>query len=228
MDKAVAYIRASTGKQEISPELQLAQIKTYCTLKRLDLVEVIAESVSAKILLSKRPQGGKLARLVERGIRHVIAIKLDRLFRDAIDALTTTQEWDNAGVELHLTEQPIFNTGGSMGRFVLTMFAGFAELERNMISERTSAALGMKRKKGEKTGGTVPYGFSVKDGLLTLDPSEQTILGRLKSLREAGMSYSRIANEMNAEAIPSKTGGLWHPFVVQTVLGQTPDQQRRL
>jgi DNA invertase Pin-like site-specific DNA recombinase len=217
-NKALAYIRVSTTKQELSPELQLDRIQKYCVLNNLDLVEVITESVSAKIALSKRPEGSKIRAMVKTNISHIVSLKLDRLFRNAGDALVTTEEWNKVGIELHLVDQPIFNTGGSMGRFVLTMFAGFAELERSMISERTIAALDHKRSKGEYTGGNVPYGSIVRDGRLAPDSIEQAVLDRLRIMRTQGMGYARCATELNAEGIKSKTGKQWHPFAVQCVL----------
>src|SRR5579872_113252 len=121
--KAVAYIRASTGHQEITPKDQREKIETYCKLNGLDLVEVITErGVSAKIKLAKRPEGAKLVALLESGVCHIVALKLDRLFRNAGDALATVEEWEAAGVHLHLIDmggQPV-NTASSMGKMILT------------------------------------------------------------------------------------------------------------
>ena len=61
-NKAVAYIRVSTGKQDLSMEAQEERIKLYCQMMGLELVEVIRErAVSAKIKLVKRPEGSKVA-----------------------------------------------------------------------------------------------------------------------------------------------------------------------
>src|SRR6266576_5058844 len=70
-------------------------------------------------------------------------MKLDRLFRDAEDALRQTKAWDRTGISLHLVDigGQSMNTGSAMGRMFLTLMAGFAELERNLIAERTTAVL---------------------------------------------------------------------------------------
>ncbi|HEY6345101.1 MAG TPA: recombinase family protein [Bryobacteraceae bacterium] len=218
--KAIAYIRTSTGRQETSPEVQRERIEAYCKMAGLDLAEVIVErGVSAKLKLSKRPAGAKIRALLESGICHVVALKLDRLFRNAIDALATTEEWNEAGISLHLVDMHgmAVDTGSSIGKMFLTMLAAFAEFERNIISERTVAALRHKRAHGQVFN-HAPYGFDGVDGALVLNAAEQAILERLKALRKAGNSYSRIAKELNAEDVPSKTGGIWHPFSVQKVL----------
>lgn len=51
-----------------------------------------------------------------------------------------------------------------MGKMFLTMAAGFAEMERNLIAERTRAALERKRERGERLGGRLPYGFELAPG----------------------------------------------------------------
>ena len=218
--KAVAYIRASTGRQEITPKDQRERIEAYCKMAGLDLVEVITErGVSAKRRLSKRPQGAKVLALLKSGVCHVVALKLDRLFRSAADALARVEEWHEAGIHLHLVDMggmPL-NTASSMGKMILTMLAGFAEFERNVISERTTSALRYK-KAHDLVYNRAPYGLDAVDGALVPNASEQRVLARMRGLRERGTSYSGIADELNASSVPSKTGGTWHPFAVQKIL----------
>ncbi len=106
------------------------------------------EGVSAGKPLATRPGGERLLQLVARKkVKHVVALKLDRLFRDAEDALHQTKAWDKAGIALHLVDMggQTLNTATAMGRFFLNMMAGFAELERNLIAERTATALAHKK-----------------------------------------------------------------------------------
>jgi DNA invertase Pin-like site-specific DNA recombinase len=219
--KAIGYARVSTGRQEISPEVQRERIEAYCKAVGLDLTELIIErGVSAKTRLSKRPAGSKIAALLKAGICHVVALKLDRLFRNAADALDTTDEWQREGISLHLVDMGgmSLNTGSSIGKMFLTMMAAFAEFERNLISERTTAALQHKRAKGQVYCGNLPYGFAACEGMLIPVPTEQAILVELRAMRAKGQSYGYIANELNANRVPSKTSGRWHPYTVQVVL----------
>ncbi len=220
--KALAYIRVSTNKQDISPELQKERIEDYCRLQKLELFQVVTEVVSAKIHLSKRPEGRKINELVKSGITHIVALKLDRLFRNMADAMATIEQWNKAGIRLHLVDLGggSVDTGSSMGKMFLTMLAAFAEFERNVISERTTAAMRHLKSQGRKTGGHVPYGFDCVGGGLAANPVEQAVLERLRNWRRQKKGYSACALELNALGIPSKTGGRWHPFSVQTVLKQ--------
>ena len=115
---------------------------------------------------------------------HIVALKLDRLFRSAIDEVATVDEWQSAGVSLHLVDMNgmCLDSSSSMGRMFLTMLAGFAEFERNVISERAIAALGHKKRTG-KVYNHVPYGYQAVDGALVADPTEQAVIARMADLR---------------------------------------------
>ena len=88
--------------------------------------------MSGTISLAQRLGGNKFFSSVGKGkkIQHVIALKLDRLFRDASDCLVQTKLWDKTGIGLHLLDMggQSINTASATGRMFLTMSAGFAEL----------------------------------------------------------------------------------------------------
>ena len=109
MDKAVCYIRVSTEEQAregVSLEAQEERLRAYCKMTGLEVVEMIREGgVSATKLLKDRPGGKILTELINnKKANHVVAFKLDRLFRNAEDALQQTREWDKKGVTLHLVD----------------------------------------------------------------------------------------------------------------------------
>src|ERR1700677_2248069 len=132
-NQAVGYIRVSTLDQSrngVSLEAQEERLRAYCTAAGLHLVALIREDgVSASIPLADRPQGAELLAAMKNGVAHVVTLKLDRLFRDAEDALRQTRAWDKAGVALHLVDMggQSINTASAMGRMMLTMMAAFAE-----------------------------------------------------------------------------------------------------
>src|ERR1700730_16086640 len=98
-NKAVALIRVSSDKQALegaSLDAQREAVGHYCLLRGLDLVATLEspDGVSAKKPLAKRPNGPELISLVERGeVAHVIATRLDRLFRNALDAKKHIADW---------------------------------------------------------------------------------------------------------------------------------------
>jgi len=218
--KAVAYVRVSTGKQDLSLDAQEERIRLYCQTYGLELVEVIRErAVTGKLKLNKRPEGKRIAELTAAGVCHIVALKLDRLFRNAVDALNHVEQWEQAGISLHLVDMggQSVNTGSSMGKMLITMLAGFAEFERNMIAERTTAALSYKKAHGEAYN-HAPYGYDVQDGMLIENASEARTIARMTTLRADGVSYSRIADTLNADSVPTKRNGTWGSQTVKNIL----------
>ncbi len=224
MPKALGYARVSTEEQAsegVSLAAQAERIRAYCQLARLDLVDILAEEgVSAGKPLAERKEGARLLQLVDgQEVTHVVALKLDRLFRDAIDCLTVVRDWDRAGIALHLVDQggQAINTQSAMGRFFLTIMAGVAEMERNLIGERTKLALRYKRQNG-KVYGPEPYGFRRVDEDLVPVPEELQALALMRSLRAKGKSYRQIAAELRRQKVPTKTGGRWEAMTVKKIL----------
>jgi DNA invertase Pin-like site-specific DNA recombinase len=186
-NQAVAYIRVSTLDQAehgVSLEAQDERLRAYCLSAGLELVAVIREDgVSGSVPLADRPQGVELLAALKQGVAHVVALKLDRLFRDAEDALRQTRAWDRAGVALHLVDMggQSINTASAMGRMMLTMMAAFAELERNLIAERTTQALQHKRNHRQVFNHT-PYGYNRAGSALVASEDEQATIRRIRAL----------------------------------------------
>ncbi len=223
-ERVIGYVRVSTEEQArggVSLAAQEERIRAYCAAASLELVDLIREEgVSGSIPLAKRPAGSRLAGLKKNGVRNVVALKLDRLFRNAADALVQTESWDKAGIALHLVDLggSTVNTSSAMGRFFLSMTAAFAELERNMISERTTMALHHKRDHHQVYGGT-PLGFSRVGNRLEEDPSEMAVVRRILDERRSGHSLREIAGTLNMEGVPTKTGARWYGSTVRWIIG---------
>lgn len=224
MKKAVLYIRVSTQEQVlegVSLDAQEERLKTYCQLAGLEVVEIIKEEgVSASKPLADRPGGQKLVKLIAQGkAYHVVALKLDRLFRDTVDALQQTHAWDKAGVALHLVDMggQTIDTSTAMGRFFLNMMAGFAELERNLIAERTELALQYKKAQ-RKAYSPTPYGYDRVGNDLIPNHQEQEIIRQIKAWRENGQTLQGIADQLNNTGVATKQGGRWYPATVKYIL----------
>lgn len=222
--KAVGYVRVSTEEQArlgVSLEAQEERIRLYCQLQGLELVELIREEgVSAALPLADRPGGARALRILQqKTARNIVALKLDRLFRDAEDALRTTREWDRAAVALHLVDMggQSLNSASAMGRLFVTMIAAFAELERNLISERTTTALGHKKAHGQAYART-PFGFDRVGDELKRNAREWKLAQKIRARRAAGETLQSIADWLNESGAKSKRGGKWFPSTVRYIL----------
>ena len=223
-ETAVLYVRVSTLDQAengVSLDAQEQRLTAFAVACGLSIVAILREeAISGTVPLSERPEGRKLVDLVTTGkAAHIVALKLDRLFRSAVDALQTTAEWDKRGVSLHLVDMggQSLNTGSAMGRMMLTMMAGFAQFERDLTAERTKAALAHKKSNNAAYSPT-PFGKIREGETLRDDEAEQSILARIRAMRAEGLPLRWIANRLNVEGVASKQGRTWHASTVGYIL----------
>ena len=224
-NKAVLYIRVSTDEQAsegISIEAQEAKLQAYCQSRGLQVTETIIDAgVSGGKYLSQRPGGQKLIEMLKaRKASHVVAVKLDRLFRNAADGLWTIENWDNEGISTHLLDinGMGLDTSSPMGKMILTMMAGFAQLERSMIRDRTKTALNHKKSTGKKYCQNV-YGVDFDaDGNALVNADEQATITLIFSLRKAGKSLRAIASHLTEIGATTKRGGQWAAATIKRIL----------
>ena len=225
---AICYVRVSTDEQATtghSLEAQEAACRAYCALRGFTVAAVIVDAgVSGGTPLAARPGGSQaLAELARKaGPRHVVCVKLDRAFRSAADCLQVTAEWDKRGVCLHLTDLggQAVDTSSAMGRFMLTVLAGAAELEKNLIGERTSSALQHMKAQGLYTGGRVRYGYAVAaDGVtLTECPDEQATIAAARALSARGLTLRAISAELAGRGMVTRKGKPFHFTAIPDLL----------
>lgn len=220
MKRAIGYIRVSTeeqAKEGISLAVQEEKILTYAKLWNLGSVEIIKdEGRSAKNL--KREGVQKVIRLVKEGeVKHLIIYKIDRLSRDAVDLLTLVKRlFKPNNVQLHSITERI-ETESAAGKFIFGIFAHTAQLERDLISERTTAALQWKKKNGQDLG-TAPLGFEMKDKKFYEVAAELQVVQEIKRLRRKHFTFRAIARQFNEEGIATKQGKRWHPGTVHKIV----------
>jgi DNA invertase Pin-like site-specific DNA recombinase len=197
------YCRVSTAKQASegeSLEVQRRQIEGYALMHGLKLDDIVVEEgVSGSIPVAERPAGGPLfARLMKGDV--VIAPKLDRLFRSALDALTVVEDLRKRGVALHLLDLGGDISGNGLSKLFLTIAAAFAEAERDRIRERIGQVKADQKARGRYLGGTVPFGYRVgESGELVPHEGEQKAIREMKRLRAQGKALRPIADAMRAK-----------------------------
>ncbi len=197
-----AYLRVSTLKQAedgMSIEVQEQQVEAYANLHNLSVKHWRRDrGVSGSIPLAERFSGKILLEEVQSG-DVIIAAKLDRMFRNARDALNTLEHLKNKGVSLHFID-----LGGDVcngiGKLVFTILSAVAEQERTRIRERISEAKEKMRSEDRYQGGKIPFGYRVdSEGKLVEDELQQRCLKFMKVQRDEGHSYREISKRLMTE-----------------------------
>jgi len=217
---AIGYIRVSSEEQTkggLSLEAQRNKIESYCIANGFELVAVYAdESVSGYTLINDRPQG-KLAikDLREGKAKHFVAAKLDRIFRNTQDARAIHDDLKSLGIGIHILDIKI-DTTSAMGITFFELMAVFAQFESLITKERTKLILDRLKENGKAYSPT-PYGFDNKDGLLIKNTKEQKAIKLICDLRQEGVSYNAIANELELHGYKPKTGKAWYASSVRSI-----------
>jgi putative DNA-invertase from lambdoid prophage Rac len=197
------YCRVSTMKQANEGEsldVQRRQIEGYALMQGLALDDVVVEEgVSGSIPVAERPAAGSLFANLTKG-DVVIAPKLDRLFRSALDALKVVEDLKKRGVALHLLDLGGDISGNGLSKLFLTIAAAFAEAERDRIRERIGQVKADQKARGRYLGGKMPFGFRRGTaGDLIPDEGEQEAIREMVSLRAQGRPLRAIADAVRAK-----------------------------
>lgn len=157
--------RASTWKQESSPQVQADAIKRHAAFLGVGEPIILHEKLGTsgyKTTFAEREQGKWLLANL-RGGDILILPKLDRLGRRAYDILRVIETLSERGVRLYVID---FYGGQSLdistgiGRFIVTIMAGLTQFERDVLCERTSSSLQWRKANGYASG-KPPFGFKI-------------------------------------------------------------------
>jgi site-specific DNA recombinase len=214
----IGYVRVSTDSQRenTSLEEQRRRIDAYCTAYGHNLVEVFVEVASAKDT-TNRPHFLAAIQAVKNA-DGLIACKLDRIARNTKDVLTLVEDVlqpeDKALVLLDLN----VDTSSPTGRMILTVMASVAQLERDIIKERTQSGRKAKKEKGGFAYGSPPYGYDAQDGQLVPNDKEQSVIEQILVLKGQEMSLRAIAEVLNTEGYTTKRGKQWQAKQIKEIL----------
>lgn len=198
-----AYVRVSTTRQATEGEsldVQRRQIEGYSAMHGWTLDRVfVEEGVSGAMPLAQRPEGSALLAALKSGDT-LIASKLDRIFRSALDALQMTDELRRRGVALHLIDLGGDVSGNGLSKLFLTIAAAFAEAERDRIKERVQLTKADQRQRGRFLGGRKPFGYAIStEGELVEDVAEQKAIQKARRMRKQGKSLRAIAEALGKD-----------------------------
>ena len=200
------YLRVSTAEQARSSyglDAQRAAISAEAERRGWAVEWVEDNGESGSVPPEDRPAlGPVLERLVRGDV--LVAAKLDRIGRSTFDVLRLAKDAEAGRWSLVVLDLGL-DTTTPVGRFALTMLAAVAELERDMIRQRTSEALASAQLRG------------VRVGRPPETPPE--VVARVTAARDRGETLQAIADALTDDGVPTTRGGArWHPSTVRAVL----------
>ena len=183
----IAYIRKSTEKQAFSH--MEYEIKQYASQNNITIDRWIEESISSRKPLHKRELGTLLNELSEGDI--LITTEISRLGRSILEVMSILQTCLNKNCQV-ITIKEHYHLGNDIQSKVLAFAFGLsAEIERNLISQRTKAALTSKKAEGVKLGRPL----DAKSKELKLSKN----IKRIQNLLDKGLSKAAISKIMNVK-----------------------------
>jgi DNA invertase Pin-like site-specific DNA recombinase len=216
--KAVAYLRASTDRQDLSPDAQRAAVIRWAAAQGVVVVAWHEDlGVSGGTPLEERP--GLLAALDAvraHGAGVLLVARRDRLARDVLTAALVERLCEREGARVQAADGA-GNGDGPEAQLLRGIVDLFAQYERAVIRARTKAALAVKKARGERTGG-VPMGSRVGEGgMLAANDVERGAVERARELRGEGKSLRQIARALVAEGYAPR-GKRWHAQTLARVV----------
>lgn len=226
--KVIGYMRVSTEEQSLSLEFQADKLARWCELNDHPEPDIYYDNGKSGSTIDKRPGLIEALEAVTKGDIFVV-YKLDRLSRSIRDAIEINEQLHKKDVNFVSIVDKI-DTTTATGKMFFHIVCVFAEFERDLIIERTSAALSQKKKLGEKLG-TLPYGF---DGVP--NPTKKTNRGRpvldlvpneheqegiklILFLKSSGLSIREIGAAMVDRGYPPKNKSTkWSTSVIKGII----------
>ena len=220
--RAIIYLRVSTDAQEragTSLDTQERESIECAEAAGWTVTRIIRDVASGASL--DRPGIEQARRALRDGACDVLlAHAVDRLSRNQNHIGVLLDEAEEAGVRLDFVTEEFEQT--LVGQFILAARAFVAATEREKIVERTVRGKKERARSGrlpQATGkGCYGYTYVPETGRRVLNPEQAPIFVRIFEEFVAGKSCNRIANDLNADDIPTLTGRRWHPITVRRAI----------
>lgn len=228
MKKAVAYLRVSTdgqsGEDRFGLESQKQQILSYAGENDIEILTWFTEQVSGAS--DTRPVFDQIiyGDVTNPPYEYVIVAKSDRVARD----INIYYYYKMMLKKKDITLISIAEDFGQFGVFS-SMLEAFticvAEMERENITKRTSMGRRVKAKQGGYAGGNAPYGYTIENGSLVVNPEEASVVLDIFAMHDQGWSYRQIAESLERQGVLSRSGKPMRHSVVQKIVTNRPTYQ---
>ena len=203
--KCFLYLRVSTEMQVdgYSLDAQKNCLKKFAEREELVIAGVYEDAGKSGKSIEGRPAFRRMLSDIESGagIDYVMVYKLSRFGRNAADILNSLELLQTYDVNLICIEEGI-DSSQTSGKLLISVLSAVAEIERENILEQTMNGRREKARQGKWNGGPAPYGYMIKDEILSINEEEaeivRTIYDKYVNTR---LGYSGIAKYFNLQGI---------------------------
>lgn len=220
--KAAIYIRVSTHWQidKDSLKVQRKELTAYVEMLLGITDYVIFEDPGYSAKNTDRPDYQAMMDRIRTGeFTHLVVWKIDRISRNLLDFAAMYDELKKLGVTF-VSKNEQFDTSSAIGEAMLKIILVFAELERQMTSERVTAVMMSRANNGQWNGGRVPYGYAwdKETRSFSVVDHEAKAIRKMAELYEQYQSLLYVAKYMNEACVLPRSGKPWNPTTVRTML----------
>lgn len=164
--KAITYERYSPrrlkkGQDPLSNEVQHGRNKAWCALKGHEIIADYQDELASGGSIAGREAFQKALEHVKRIKGLLVCYSMSRFARSAKDALNTAHELERAGAHLALLDMDL-DTSTATGRVMFTVFAAFAQFQREIQNETTSDHMQAQQASGKRMSRFPPIGKKLK------------------------------------------------------------------
>jgi DNA invertase Pin-like site-specific DNA recombinase len=211
--KAFAYLRVSSKGQLRGDGFtrQLGAIKQYATANDIKITHVFQEEgiTGTRETMDRPAWSEMIAALHSNGVRTIVVEKLDRLARDLMIQEAAIADLKKYGFALVSVAEPDLMANDPTRVLLRQLMGAVAQYDKAQIVSKLRGARMRKRSAEGRCEGRKPYGFYEGEG---------PVIERMTALRSEGLGFDRIAAQMNAEGIGTRTRGRWHGVMVNRIL----------
>lgn len=220
--KVAIYIRVSTKHQidKDSLDVQRRELIAYADMVLGINDYYIFEDAGFSAKDTKRPAFQQMMNRARIGeFTHVLVWKIDRISRNLLDFASMYSELKKSGVAF-VSKNEQFDTSSAIGEAMLKIILVFAELERNMTSERVTTVMLDRANTGKWNGGHVPFGYiyDQKTKEFSIDNEQAATVKWIFDLYEHEQSLIYVSRKLNDKGIKTKRGNAWSPVTVHSIL----------
>ncbi len=216
MGKTTAYVRVSTDLQDL--ENQKLEIINYAKSRNLHIDEWFEVEISSRKATKDRLID-ELIRNLKKGECLVVS-ELSRLARSMREIHNILHELSRKKVELHIIKQNLIAKDSDMAtKIYINAFAMAAEIERDLISQRTKNGMALAKKRGKQIGNPNLKADN-KKRIEAATRFAESLRGIIKGLIITGLTQRQIVDELNKCGVKTSRGCDWKLVSLQRVLNR--------